>query len=154
METPSSIWISTEETFKTVLLSFLGYIPSLVGAITIVIIGWLIARFVRAAAKRIVDGLNRVLERTFQTGILASARLPSGASTIFGEAAFWVIVFVTLTISARIAQLPTISRWLNDIVLFLPDVLIGLATIMLGYLISNIVGEQVSESGTGCKISP
>jgi hypothetical protein len=109
METPSTMWISIQDTLETAIPSILGYLPSLAGALIILVIGWLIARFIRAAANRILDSLNRVLERTFQSGILASARLPMGASAIFGEVAFWVIIFVTLTISARVAQLPTIS---------------------------------------------
>lgn len=153
METPSSIWMSIEGVLETALPTALGYLPSFIGALIILILGWLTARFVRAAAKRILNGLNGILERTFQTGLLASARLPLGASTILGEAAFWVIVFVTLTISARVAQLPTISRWLNDFVLFLPDIFLGVATIALGYLISNVVGDQVAEAARSAKSS-
>lgn len=151
MDTPNSIWILIQETLQTVLQDLLGYLPSLAGALVILIVGWLIARFTRAAAKRILSGLNRVLERTFQTGFLASARLPLGASTIFGEVAFWGIVFVTLTISARIANLPTISQWLNNIVLFLPNVLLGVVTIALGYFVSNVVGRQVTDAASSAK---
>lgn len=151
METPNSVWISIQDALQTALQGFLGYLPSLAGALFILIFGWLIARITRTAAKRILGGLNRVLERTFQTGILASARLPLSASTIFGEVAFWIIVFVTLTISARIASLPTISQWLNNIVLFLPDVLLGVLTIALGYFISNVLGRQVTEAANIAK---
>lgn len=153
METFSSIWVSVKETAVTALPALLGYLPSLAGALAVLIFGWILARFVRAASQRILGGLNRVLERTFQTGLLASARLPMGASNIFGEVAFWVIIFITLTISARVAQLPTISRWLNEIVLFLPDVLFGVAVIVVGYLISVVVGEQVTEAARSAKSS-
>lgn len=146
MESFNSLWVSVEETVTGVLPTILGYLPSLAGALSILLFGWLLARLVRAAAKRILGGLNKVLERTFQTGLLASTRVPLGASSIFGEVAFWVIIFSTLTISARVAQLPTISRWLNNIVLLIPDILVGLATIGVGYLISTVVGEQVTET--------
>ncbi|MGJ8530233.1 mechanosensitive ion channel family protein [Maritalea sp.] len=151
METPTTMWISAQDTLETAVPTILGYLPSLLGALIILMVGWIVARFVRAAAKRILSSLNGVLERTFQTGILASVRLPMGASAIFGEATFWVIIFVTLTISARVAQLPTISRWLNDIVIFLPDVLLGVATIGLGYIIGSVVGDQVAEAARSAK---
>jgi len=153
METPTTNWISVQNSLETAVPTVLGYLPSLVGALLILVFGWIIGRLVRAAAKRMLSGLNRVLERTFQTGILASTRVPMGASSIFGEIAFWVIIFVTLTISARVAQLPTISRWLNDFVLFLPDVLLGIATIALGYIISKVVGDQVAEAAQGARSS-
>lgn len=153
METFNSMWVAIQETAVTAMPTFLGYLPSFAGAFAVLIIGWIIARIVRAASVRILSGLNRVLERTFKSGLLASARLPMGASTIFGEVAFWVIIFITLTISARVAQLPTISRWLNQIVLFLPDVLFGVATIVVGYLVSRVVGEQVTDALRNAKSS-
>ena len=91
METPTTIWTSVQNTLETAIPAILGYLPSLAGALIILLVGWLGARFVRAAAERILSGLNRVLERTFQTGILASTRLPMGASAIFGEASYWLL---------------------------------------------------------------
>lgn len=151
METQSTIWVSFKDSLETEVPAFLGYLPSLIGAMIILLVGWIIARFVRTAAKRILGSLNKALERTFQTGFLASTRLPTGASTIFGEAAFWIIIFATLTIAARVAQLPTISRWLNDIIIFLPDVLLGAATIVLGYIISSVIGDQVADAARSAK---
>lgn len=151
MEMFNAIWLSAQESVVTALPVILGYLPSLFGGLSILIVGWLIARFVRAAATKILNGLNRVLERTFQSGILASARVPLGASTIFGNVMFWVIVFVTLTIAAQVARLPAISRWLHDIALYLPDLLLGGMTIAIGYLLSGIIGDQVAEAGRTAK---
>ena len=51
------------------------------------------------------------------------------------------------------ARLPTISSWLNDIVLFLPDVLLGIVTIGLGYIISSVVGDNVAQAASSSKSS-
>lgn len=151
MENPSLLWVSVQETAVSSFQSVVGYLPSLFGALAVLLFGWLLARVVRAASTRILKELNRVLERTFPRGLLASVRLPMGASAVLGEAAFWVVIFMTLTIAARTAQLPAISRWLNEIVSFLPGILFGAATIMIGYLISVVVGEQVTESARAAK---
>lgn len=153
METPGSVWVSIQDIAVTALTSVIGYLPSLVGALAVLVLGWLLARLARIASKRVLSGLNRILERTFQRGLLASARLPAGAATILGEAAFWVVMFLTVTIAARTAQLPAISRWLDEIVSFLPSILLGVATIMVGYIISTIIGEQVTESARAAKSS-
>ncbi|MGP1397437.1 MAG: mechanosensitive ion channel family protein [Inquilinaceae bacterium] len=153
METPGAVWVSIQDIAVTALTSVIGYLPSLIGAVAVLFFGWQLARLTRLAAKRVLSGFNRILERTFQRGLLASARLPAGAATILGEAAFWVVVFLTVTIAARIAQLPAISRWLDEIVSFLPSILLGVATIMVGYVISIIIGEQVTESARAAKSS-
>jgi hypothetical protein len=153
MNTSNTLWVSIQETALTVLQNFIGFLPSLIGALAVLLFGWLLARLVRAASQRVLSGLNRILERTFRRGILASVRLPMGASAILGEAAFWVVIFLTLTIAARTAQLPAISRWLDEIVSFLPNILFGVATVMIGYVISIVVGEQVTDFARAAKSS-
>jgi len=45
-------------------------LPSLMGAILILIAGWLFARVARGTARRISNGANRLLDRMFQRGAL------------------------------------------------------------------------------------
>jgi len=151
METPNTLWASTRDALESAAPAILEYLPSGLGAVGILILGWLVARVVRAAATRILSGLNRVLERTFKSGALASTRLPMAASAIFGAVAYWIIIFVTLTLSARVARLPAISTWLNDIALFLPGILLGIATLIFGYIISGVVGDQVAQSARNAR---
>lgn len=146
MESFNALLASLDSTLQALLPAIFGYLPSLFGALAILVVGWLVARLIRAAAQRILSGLNRVLERMFQTGLLESIRVPLGASSILGEVAFWVIIFSTLTLSARVAQLPAISNSLHEIVLFIPEILFGLSMIGVGYLISAVVAEQVEQS--------
>lgn len=153
MENPGLIWVSIQETAVTTFQGFIVYLPSLVGAIAVLLFGWLLARLVRAASNRVLSGLNRILERNFQSGLLASVRLPMGASVILGEAVYWVVIFLTLTIAARIAQFPAISRWLNEVASFLPSILLGVATIVIGYIVSVVIGERVTEYARPAKSS-
>jgi small-conductance mechanosensitive channel len=132
--------------------SFVTLLPSLIGALIVLLLGWLFARLIRSGSRKILTGLNRILERTFQRGLLASVRLPMGAATIFGELAYWVVIFVTLSVSARVAQLPVVSRWLNEIVVYLPSLLFGIATIVIGYVVSIVIAERVSESARAAKL--
>lgn len=151
MDDPTLMWSSIQETAVTVFASLIGYLPSLFGALVILLLGWIIARLVRAGSTRILGAINRILERTLRHGLLSSVRIPMGASTIFGEIAYWIVIFMTLTISARIAQLPAVSRWLDEIVGFLPGILFGIATIIIGYVIASIVGDRVTETARASK---
>ncbi|CAN0582889.1 unnamed protein product, partial [Ectocarpus sp. 12 AP-2014] len=139
-------WLSLQETAVSVLQGFIGFLPSLIATLVVLLVGWIFARLIRAASTRILSGLNRILERGLKRGLLANLRIPLGASAIFGEIAYWVTIFITLTIAARTAQLPVVSRWLNEIVIYLPSLLFGLATIVVGYVISGIVCEQVAQT--------
>jgi Mechanosensitive ion channel, conserved TM helix len=126
-------------------------LPSLMGAILILIAGWLFARVARGTARRISNGANRLLDRMFQRGALASARLSPAAMPVLGEIAFWVIVFLAATIAARVAGLTAVAEWLNQIATQLPDLLVGAAIIGAGYFVSVLVGEQVALTARAAK---
>lgn len=120
------------------------YLPSLIAAVLIIIAGWIIARIARSLTKRVGNDVNRFLERAFRHGSLASARLSTGALAVLAEIAFWLILFVAITIAARTAGLTGVSAWLSQIVAHLPNLLIGAAIIAAGYFVSVLIGEQVS----------
>ena len=151
METVNSTMDTIRETVAIALSNIVGYAPSLISAVLILIVGWLLARIARGSARRVSNSLNRLLERIFQHGALSGARISTGAGVFLGEVAFWVIVFLSLTISARVAKLPAISNWLSQIVNILPSILIGLAIILVGYLIGMAVGEQATASARASK---
>jgi hypothetical protein len=140
-----------QEAATELLTKALGYAPSLIAALTVLLIGWLIARLARNTTRQIGSGINRILDTVFRHGALSSARLSTGGITLLSEVVFWVFVFMTLTIAARIAQFPAISAWLNQIVSYLPNLLIGAGIVVAGYFISVIAGDEIASSARAAK---
>jgi small-conductance mechanosensitive channel len=135
------------------LSSAVSYIPSLLAAILVVIVGWIIARIARGAARRISNSVNRLLDRFFRRGTLSHARLSPSAMVILGEIAFWAILFLAATVAARVAGFTALSGWLNQIVTRLPNLLVGAAIIVVGYVVSILVGEQVAATARAANVS-
>lgn len=139
------------QTFLSVLNEAVGYLPSLVGAVFVLIVGWLIGRLARVAVRRISENVNRLMERFFRKGALASVRLSATAAAALGEAAFWIVVFLAVTVAARMSGLTVIAEWLDKLVLHLPNFIIGIAIIVVGYLASLFVGEQAASAAREAK---
>lgn len=146
MEMSGSIMTSLQESAAMALSSIVNYAPSLIAATLVLLLGWLLARLARTAAKRLLDGLNGFLERVFRHGAVPGPRLSTGATAILGEAAFWLVVFLSLTIAAKVAELPAISSWLDQVVNFLPNLLVGVTLIVAGYFVSVVIGDQVENA--------
>jgi hypothetical protein len=123
-----------------------GTLPSILGAIAILVIGWFIALLVRGIARRLLHGINRIMERIFRTGNLASARFSAPMITALAEVSFWIVVFIAITIAMRVAGFTVISGWLNQFVVHLPNFIVGILIIGFGYFSSIYVGKLV---GTG-----
>ncbi|GAB5412480.1 MAG: mechanosensitive ion channel [Congregibacter sp.] len=137
-----SIVLSLQQSAESLLKDSIQYTPSLIAIIAVFIFGWLLARFFRSAAQRLLQALNRILE----TGELADPRLSKGAIALLSEAVFWLSLFLPLTIAARIASLPIVTKWLDQIVSVLPNLFIGVLIFVAGYLLSLVVRDQVETS--------
>jgi hypothetical protein len=120
------------------------YLPLLAAALLLIIVGWFIARLIRAAFIRFGDALNRVLNNLGQTssaqGLWLSPRLISVISNVI----FWVIILIFAAIAARTARLEAFSVWLEQIVRYIPTFIAGGLIALVGYLVSTLVRDVVS----------
>lgn len=149
-----SVWVVDME---TVARQFFGaiaaYIPSLLGAILIVIAGWMLARLLRAGTLRLGDSANRLLARAGTTGLPSSFRLSPAPMRIVAGLVFWVIMLLFITAATRVAGLGAFSDWLDRIVVYVPRLVAGGVIVLAGYLISQVIRDLVATALASAKVS-
>lgn len=135
--------------------NFLGFLPALIGALIVLVLGWILSGIL---AGLIEKGLRAVgFEKASQSAGIAGFIQKSGsgwtASKVVAEIVKWFIRLVAIQAAASILGMGQISAILNSILLFLPNVVVALAIIVLGAFIakfvSGIVRATVSEMGFG-----
>lgn len=131
--------------------ALIAYLPNLLSAFAILVLGWLAARVSRGAVKRLFLWANRGLDRVFRRGHLASARISDSAAQVLSTIAFWLVLFVAVAIAARIAGFSAVSAWLDQIVTYLPNLIVGVTIIVVGYVVSVVVGEQVTATARAAR---
>ncbi len=151
METDTSLISTFQKATEDAFAATVNYAPSLLGALLALLLGWLLARFVRGIARRVLGGTNRLLDRLLRRGTLSEARISSSTAVFLSEILFWVVIFIAITVAAQIAELPALSEWLSQIVGHLPNLVIGAIIIAVGYYISVVIGEQVTSSAEAAK---
>ncbi|MFT6558355.1 mechanosensitive ion channel family protein [Sneathiella sp.] len=147
MTETSTSWVSIfgEKAAETT-SSIMDIAPGFLGAILISIAGWFLARIVRDLVRRLPNTVNRLLDRVFRKGTLSTIRLTAPVTSIVAEVTFWIILFLTITVAARMAGFSAISSWLNEIVFYLPNLVLGIFIIAFGYIASLYVGKLVTSS--------
>jgi hypothetical protein len=150
-DTGDAIWYS----FTNALSSFMSFLPALLGALIILIIGWIISGFL---ARLIVKALNMVgFERAVQSSGIADFIRRSGTkwttSQLIAELIKWFIRLIFIQAAANILRMPQLTTIINSIVLFIPNLVVAVVIIVIGSLIarflSGAVRASVSEMGVG-----
>ena len=141
----ASVWLTNIKMVSIDLSrEFIAYLPNLAGAIVVLLVGWGFAKILRAAAVRIADGVNRLLDTLMPSGRLAGFRLSGRALKLIGDSIFWLAIFFVLTVASDIAEFHTFSAWLKGVVAYLPHLLGGGLIILVGYLISAAIRDLLS----------
>jgi small-conductance mechanosensitive channel len=120
-----------------------GIFPELLAAVAILVVGWLIARLLRALTVRFASVANRMIAR-----LGVHIRMPVGAvrdssTRVFGEIVFWLVILVFLTAATSVLGLQVFTGWLERLVGYLPKILSGLLIIFAGIVLANIARDSV-----------
>ena len=121
-----------------------AWLPELLAALALVLLGLLVAWLVRGAVHRFGIGINGLLDRILRRPGLEGVRLSPGALRIVGTVLYWVVLMVFVAEAARVARLDAVASWLREIVEFLPRLAAGGLIVLAGYVVSTLVRDVVT----------
>lgn len=127
---------------------FISFLPTLLGAIVVLIIGWFLSS---AIATLIEKGLKAVgLETAMQKSGLNEFVQKSGsrwtASRVIAEMVKWFIRLIFIQAAANLLGMPQLTDIINSILLFIPQVIVAIAIIVIGTLVAKFLAQAVRAS--------
>ena len=136
------------------LASLLAFIPALIGALLILLVGWIIARLVAGLVTR---GLrlvkfNEVADRAEIDQFLANAGVRMDPASVVGRIAYWFLMLIVLVAAFNTLGLPQVSSILNQVIAFIPNLVVALVVLLLGALFANFVANLVRGSTASARV--
>jgi hypothetical protein len=139
----------------TALQNFLGFLPALIGAILVLVLGWILSGILAGLIEKALKAIG--FERASQNAGIAGFIERSGsswtASRVIAEIVKWFIRLVAIQAAASILGMGQITQIINSILQFLPNLVVALAIVVLGAFIAKVVAGvvrgSVSEMGFG-----
>ena len=125
----------------------IAFSPKLLGAIILILLGWVIARIFRAFSLRLAKVSNQILSRFFTKGNLAGFQLSIPLTNLFGKVVFWGTLIFFATAATEILGLTAFSLWLTRLVTYFPQIFAGTLIIVFGVLLSAL-GRDITLSAT------
>jgi hypothetical protein len=124
--------------FATALQNALGsHIPQILGAVAVLVLGWLIAVTARAAVKRMLSMLKVNTRIQESTGASLDAESPVAVGV------FWLVLLATLIAVLNVLNLSLISnpfaKLMGDVMGYLPNLLAGVVLSLVAWLIATLL---------------
>lgn len=131
------------------------FIPELVGALVILIIGLIIASVLGKLAKKLV-GYTRIDKLMEKAGIirgLQNAGIKLNLAVFIGKIVKWFILIATLIAIADILRIPQITEFLKEIIFYIPNVIVAVIILAIGLLLGALVQNMIEKTLKASKLT-
>jgi hypothetical protein len=111
-----------------IVTAFLLTLPSIVGALLLLVIGWIVAGIVGGLVARLLRkvGIDQVATRAGITAFLARARVKLDAAGLAGGIITWYVRLIFVVMAANAVGITAVSTVLAQIIGFIPNLLVAL----------------------------
>lgn len=147
-------WTTTVDALENLWIGFIDFIPNLVGALVVFIIGWVIAvaigKLVEEVLKRVK--FNRIFEKGGWKTALEKADIKVDASSFIGAIFKWVLLIAFLIAAVQILGLNQLRDFFVDVLNYLPNVIVAAFILVVAIIIADILEKVVRAAVEGTKI--
>lgn len=135
-------WASVlQESFTSLLQSTIAFIPNLLFAVIIFVIGWFLGTIVgRVIAQAVhIAKVDHALKSAGVDDVVKRAGYTLNSGAFLGGLVKWFIIIVFLMASLQVLNLTAVTLFLNQIVLsFLPEVIIAVLILLVAAVIAEV----------------
>lgn len=134
---------------------FITFVPALLFAIVLFIIGWLVGGIVGKAVAQVIDALkiNKLFESAGADDMMNRAGLRLNVGGFIGGIVKWFIIIVFLMASLEIMGLTQVNDFLRETVLYyLPKVVIATLVLVIATVLADAVKKIVTASSKAAGI--
>lgn len=141
-------------TFESLLARLFSFIPELIGAILILIIGLVIAWALRVVVEKIIAAIkiDAVLTRMGVAAMVKKLGFSLHVGMLLGWIVKWFVVIISLIAAADILGWTQITQFLNDVVLYIPSAFIAAVILLVGVVLGSFVHDVVMTAVQASKL--
>lgn len=127
---------------------FLKFIPALLAAIIVFIIGWLIAEAIGRLTARVLKALklDQIFEKANWKEALEAAEIKISISEFIGAIVKWILVIVFIAVAVEILGLVQFAALLGRFIDWLPNVVIAVAIFVVAIIVADLLDRILRAS--------
>ena len=144
------------QSFQSIFYGTAAFIPNLVVAVIIFVVGWLVGAGLGRVVKQVVDALrvDQALKSTGIERVLGRAGYELSTGKFLGFLVEWFFVVVFLVASLDVLHLSTVNSFLSDVVLgYLPQVIVAVLILLVAAVVAEAAEKVIAGSARAASLN-
>ena len=124
---------------------FFSFLPQLVGAIFILIVGYIVAKILQAVVGRILQGIgfDGWMERAGIKRFFDRADTRQTPASILGRLVFWFVFIIAIVMATDALGIRQVSAVFSQLISYIPNIIAAILILILASLLANFVAGLV-----------
>lgn len=146
MPTVNDFNLAVTESLQDVVTRVVTFIPNLVGAAIILVLGWIVAALLEWAVDNVIRavGLQTLFERVKVEDVVKKTEAKKDTTGLIAAVVKWIILLVAFIAAADSLNLPQVSEFLNNILAYVPNVVAAAAILIIGAIFAHFMAKVVA----------
>jgi hypothetical protein len=144
---------AVQTAFNDVISAVIKYLPNLLGAFVIVIVGVFAGYLLGKAVEKVAQlvRLDHFFERFGIKKTFQRVGLKLSVAKLLGWMTKWFVYVVAFLAVANALQLEAVSTFINNLLLYIPNVIVAVVILIVGVLLAHFLAEVVMGAAEGAK---
>lgn len=141
----------TKQTLQSFITNFGLTLTKLFGALVVLLVGWLIAKIIKWGVKKLLKTINfdSLTARLGINNFLVKGGINTLPSDMGANLFYWFIMLIVLVTFFNSLGLEIVSKLLNDVILFIPNIMISCVLFIAGMYLADFARTIVSTTLRG-----
>lgn len=149
-------WADTlNASFQNLFYGVVAFIPNLVVAVVIFVIGWLIGLGLGRVVEQIIDALkiDQALKAAGVDRVVSRAGFTLSSGKFLGFLVKWFFIIVFLVAALGVLHLDQVNLFISDVVLgYLPQVIVAVLILLVAAVVANAAERVVSGAARAAEL--
>jgi small-conductance mechanosensitive channel len=142
-------WTATlTESAVRVAVRIMEYLPNILGAALLLLVGWGVAKLLRYATRQLFERIVHKLARSRPMDTrVQQPQSYSAVPDIASSVIYWAVLVFFVLVAAEVLQFHVISSLLGELTAYLPRLFVGLLILFVGLWLAEFTRALLSRSG-------
>jgi hypothetical protein len=138
--------------FRDTLESFVMYLPVVLTALGVLLLGWLVARLVRDLVRRALESMDWLFARFVVRSGGRSEALARATSRAISTVVFWIVLLIFAASALRILGGSLFQSWTETLLAYLPSAIGGVIILVIALTGGTLVRHILEQASVGLGI--
>lgn len=139
------LFLENFNALEELLRNFIGILDNLVGAVLLVLIGWLIARFISKLLRKLLtkSGIDKLADRVNEIDVFYNNNIRLVPSVLVPKILYYLLLFIFIIAATDVLGMAVVSNLMGELLNYIPKAIAALIVLVIGLIVADLLKNIV-----------